>query len=367
MGWCVATTVTPSAGPAAPQVATVLSVPQPPHAPLDISGIKKAAIVLTSLNGEECAAILRQLPEEDVQDVIREITLLGQVTPEERNRVLAEFIEMHEGPEVFRNHGIEYATSVLVAAFGPETGKRMAERLTKSLGTPTPGIDSLRKIDPQHLAKAIHSEHPQAIALILCHLGTSQAAHVLSALPEDLRSEVTMRMASIDQISPDVVSRISRTIGNKLRILEDSSLETYRGVRAVAEVMNRLETATSETILGYIEADDPTLAQAIRNLMFVFEDFLKVPQDAVRTIVSKIDRKVLVMALKGSDPAVRKLFASVLSTRSAEMLQEDMDALGPVRIRDVDEARQKIISEARKLHTEGVINLQASAAEQYVV
>jgi flagellar motor switch protein FliG len=330
-------------------------------------GVRQAAILLTSVGDENCAAVLRHMTEEEVHEVTREISRLGAVSDEERNHVLETFEGAVKRGRMFGPGGIDYATSVLVAAFGPETGKRMAERVLKSLGTETASIDSLQKADPQHLAKVVQREHPQTIALVLSHVGPSHAAKLLTALPDKVRADVVRRMAVLDQISPEVVNKIAKTLGARLRLLGESSLESYGGVRAVAEVLNRVDSGTSDGILGQISDDDPNLGQTIRHLMFVFEDLMHVDAAAMRILVGKIDRKALVMALKGCTPNVKEKFTAVMSTRASESLLEDMDALGPVRIREVEEAQQAIIATARQLETEGQLSLKPSGGDQYVV
>jgi flagellar motor switch protein FliG len=329
--------------------------------------VRQAAIFLTSIGDENCAAVLRHMTEDHVHEVTREISRLASVSDEERKQVLETFAEVIEKGRAFDSGGIEYATSVLVAAFGPETGKQMADRVLKSLGTETASIDSLQKADPQHLAKVVHQEHPQTIALVLSHIGPAQAAKLLAALPEKVRGNVIRRMAMLDQISPEVVNKIAKSLGARLRLLGESSLESYGGVRAVAEVLNRVDTSTSDGILGQISDEDPTLGQTIRHLMFVFDDLLNVDQAAMRVLIGKVDRKVLVVALKGCAARIKEHFTSVMSSRAAESLGEDMDALGPVRIREVEEAQQVIIEIARKLEFEGQLNLKPSSGDQYVV
>lgn len=330
-------------------------------------GVRRAAIVLASIGDENCAAVLRHLSEEEVHEVSREISRLGSVKDEERTAAMEGFDESLKQGRMFGPGGIDYATNVLVAAFGPETGKRMAERVLKSLSTERDGIDSLQKADPQHLAKVVQREHPQTIALVLSHVGPSHAAKLLQALPDKVKADVVRRMAGLDQISPDVVNKIAKTLGARLRLLGESSLESYGGVRAVAEVLNRVDGTTSDGILGQISDDDPNLGQAIRHLMFVFDDLTHVDAPAMRILIGKIDRKVLVMALKGCTPRVKEQFTAVMSTRASESLMEDMEALGPVRIREVEEAQQAIIAIARQLETEGQLSLKPSGGDQYVV
>lgn len=328
-----------------------------------VSGKRKAAIFMTTLGDEAGAAILRQLTEEQVHDITREISTLGKLSPGERQAVLKEFMTTAENPSAASSGGVEYATSVLLAAFGPETGKRMAERLLRSVGTDSSNIDTLRKADAQQLAKIVQREHPQTLALILCNLDTSKAARVLSELPEKLRAQVARRMAALDQVSPDVTNRLAKIIGSKLRVVGESSLESFGGVRTVAELLNRVDPTTSEEILKEITNEDPTLGHEIRQIMFVFEDLLNISQDALRKLLGKVDRKVLTLALKGSSPQIKKHFATAMSQRASEMLTEDMQALGPVRIKDVQNAQQALIATARQMAEAGEISLTAGMEE----
>ena len=334
-------------------------------APQPLTGCRKAAMLLTFIGNQASAAILHLLTDEEVKNITREITVLPSATEDERQAVLHDFVTKVEHPDTLNVGGIEYATSVLVAAYGAETGKRMAERLFKPVTLQTADLDALRRADPQQLAKIVHNEHPQTIALILCHLGTTQAAKLLGELSAPVRSDVARRMAALDQISPEVVNRIAKIIGGKVRLAGESNLESYGGVRAVAEVLNHVETATTEEILESIGSEDEAMGTAIRQLMFVFEDLLNVTQDSMRALLGRVDRKVLTTALKGGSPKIKAHFTSLMSGRAKEMLEEDMQALGPVRIRDVEEAQQKIIAVARQLQAEGVISLSAGA-EQYV-
>lgn len=330
-------------------------------------GARKAAILLTAIDPETCAELLRGMSEDEVHELTREISRLSSVSDEERQLVLESFAVAIERGNPFSAGGIEFATSVLVAAFGPETGKRMADRVLKSLGNEMYGIDSLQKADPQHLAKVVQREHPQTIALVLSHVGPSQAAKLLGGLPEKVRADVVSRMAVLDQISPEVVNKIAKTLGARLRLLGESSLESYGGVRAAVEVLNRVDSTTSDGILEEISSQDANLGTTIRNLMFVFEDLLKVDVSAMKTLIGKLDRKVLVVALKGCNPKLKAHFTSTMSARAAEMLYEDMEAQGPVRLKDVMEAQQVVVTAARQLESEGVVSLKPSTGDQLVL
>ncbi|MFN7994802.1 MAG: flagellar motor switch protein FliG [Bryobacteraceae bacterium] len=330
-------------------------------------GVRKAAIILTTVGENTAAAILRHLREDEIHDIAREISRLPAVNWAERKIVLEEFAERIAAPAFGLPGDIEQVTKMLVAAFGQEAGQRLSERVLRSLGNNIPNLDLLQKCDPQQLAKVIHGEHPQTIALILSHLGCAKAAELLAALPAEVRPIIIKRMALLDQISPDVITRISRSISSKLRMLGESSREAYGGVRAVADVLNLVEGSISDDVLTAVSESDQGLGDTIRHLMFVFDDLAKIDQNSLRALLAKVDRKVLTLALKGCTPQTKQAFTSCMSQRGAEMLAEDMDALGPVRLRDVDGAQQQILSEASKLQKEGVITLKASAGEKFVV
>ena len=332
-----------------------------------ISGTRKAAVLLVVLGDQVGAEILKQLDEEEVQAIVREVARIPNISGEVVESILEEFYQMQVAHDYVLKGGIDYAKKILINAFGPEHAKKLLDRMVKSLGNETISFDVLQKADPQQLAKFIHSEHPQTIALILSHLNPSQAAGLLFSLPSEMRSDVALRMANLDQISPEIISKIAAIIGGKLKSLGELSREAYGGVRAVAEMFNRLDGNTSKEILESIEQADANLVETIRHLMFVFEDLLLLDQNAVKEVLSKVDRKVLTVALKGTSDQLRNHFLAAMSERGAEMLREDMDALGPVKIKEVEASQQQIIAVVRQLENEGVISLKGTAGEQYVV
>ena len=332
-----------------------------------IPGLRKAAILLVTLGEEASSIILRALDEEEVQELSREIARVQTLNSEEAEGVLEEFYQMAVAHDYVVKGGIDYARKVLINAFGPEQAKKMLERLMKTMGNETLSFDALRKTDPAQLAKFIHSEHPQTIALILSHLNSSQAAGLLISLPMELRADVALRMASLDQISPEIISKIAAVIGIKLKSLGELSREAYGGVHAVAEMFNRLDTNTTKDILESIEQVNPSLVETIRHLMFVFEDLLLLDISAVKEVLAKVDRKILTVALKGTSEQMKNHMLQAMSQRGAEMLREDMDALGPIKIKEVEGAQQQIIAVVRQLETEGVISLKGASGEQYVV
>ena len=333
----------------------------------ELSGIRKAAILMIMIGPEASSALFRSLDEDEVQAISREIARVQTLTPEDAEGVLDEFYQMSLAKDYVIKGGVEYARKVLDNAFSPEQSRRIYDRLVKTLSTETVSFDALQKTDPQQLAKFIHSEHPQTIALILSHLNPPQAAGLLSSLPAEMRSDVTLRMASLDQISPDIISKIALVVGAKLKSLGEVSRESYGGVNAVAEMINRLDSNSGREILEFIEKANPALGETIRHLMFVFEDLMLIDENGIKEILAKVDRKILTVALKGTSEQLKEHFLKAMSQRGADMLREDMDVMGAVKIKDVEAAQQQIIAIARQLEAEGALSLKGAVGEQYVV
>src|SRR5271166_1086477 len=332
-----------------------------------LPGIRKAAILMVIIGDHASAEILKQLEEDEVEEIGREVARMASISTEQAEGVLEEFYEMTVAHDYVLRGGVDYAKKMLINTFGAEAAVKMFDRLMKSLSSEQASFDTLQKADPQQLAKFIHSEHPQTIALILSHLNPSQAAALLISLPAEIRSDVSLRMANLDQISPEIISKIAAIIGQKLKSLGELSRESYGGVRAVSEMFNRLDSGSSKEILEAIEQNDPNLVATIRHMMFVFEDLLLLPEDAIKEVLGKVDRKILTIALKGTSDQLKTHFTEVMSQRGAEMLREDMDALGPVKIKEVEAAQQQIIAVVRQLEAEGTISLKGTVGEQYVV
>jgi flagellar motor switch protein FliG len=332
-----------------------------------IPSLRKAAMLLVVLGEQSSAELLQQLSEDDVQKVSREVARITAITGDQSEIVLQEFHHLATAGDYVARGGVDYARKLLMRAFNPDVAKRLLDRLTKALGSEAASFDAIQKADPQQLAKFIHSEHPQTIALVLSHLNSTQAAALLNSLPPGLRSDVAQRMASLDQISPEVILKIIGVIGQKLKTLGEFSRESYGGVRAVAEMLNRLDSASSREILTHIDQQDSNLAETIRHLMFVFEDLLLIDPMGLKEVLAKIDRKVLTVALKGTSEQLRTQILGSMSQRGADMLREDMDALGPIKIKDVEAAQQQIIAIVRQLESEGVLSLKGTVGEQYVV
>ncbi|MDR2561018.1 MAG: flagellar motor switch protein FliG [Holophagales bacterium] len=329
------------------------------------TGAQKAAVLMVSLGDEAAASIFKYLEEDEIQEISKEIALTKHVTPEVADDVLEEFHTMTLAKSYITQGGIEFAKKLLIKSVGPELARKIIDRLTKALES-SAGFTSLERANPQQLSKFIQSEHPQTIALILAHLNATQAGELIASLPEDLRAEVCMRMANLQEISPEVVRRISLILEQKLEALGSFATEAYGGVRAVAELFNRMDRNTGRTVLEKIEADNPQLAGSIRDLMFVFDDILLIDDIGVVEILKRADKKVLTVALKGTSDELRNQFFRNMSSRAVEMMKEEMDFMGPIKLRDVEKAQHEIVEIVRQLEEEGVITIGGGGGDDYV-
>jgi flagellar motor switch protein FliG len=331
-----------------------------------LSGIRKAAVVLLLMGEEASAEVFKHLSEEEIEVLAKQMAVLGPVSTEMGQRVMEEFHMTAIAADFVTRGDIDYAFRLLNRTVTPDLARRIIERVKRSFQS-TAGFASLEKADPQQLSKFILGEHPQTIALILAHLQANTAAQLVALLPDELRVDVLTRMASLEDISPDVVTRISAVIEQRLNTLGGRSREQHGGVRAVAELFNRLERTVSTPVLESIEARTPELAVSIRNLMFVFDDLLHVDDNGMRELAQRADKKTLTLALKGASEDIRQRFLSNMSRRAGEMLREEMAVMGSVRLRDVEKAQQEVVAVARALEEEGVIVTAGSMGEAYVV
>jgi flagellar motor switch protein FliG len=320
---------------------------------------------MVTLGDEVAASIFKYLEEDEIQSISKEIALTKHIMPEVADEVMEEYHTMSLAKTYISQGGIEFAKKLLIKSIGPEAARKIIDRLTKALES-SAGFTSLERANPQQLSKFIQSEHPQTIALILAHLNATQAGELIASLPEDLRPEVCMRMANLQEISPEVVRRISLILEQKLEALGSFATEAYGGVRAVAELFNRMDRSTGRSVLEKIEADNPQLAGSIRDLMFVFDDILLVDDIGITEILKRADKKVLTIAMKGTSEELRNQFYRNMSSRAVEMMKEDMDYMGPIKLRDVEKAQHEIVEIVRQLEEEGVITIGGGGGDDYV-
>lgn len=338
--------------------------------PLDTTsprGIDRAAVLLMSLDPTVCANVLRLMPEEEVETLTARMARMDRVPSSHVQAVLEDFHDVSTSADMQLSGGsLESVQAILTEAFGREQATRLVDRLAKTLTEEESDFGNLRKVEPQQLAKFVQDEHPQAIALIVAHLDPSQAAGLLSALPTEQRLSVTRRIASLGRISPESVRTVAGVVRQKLKNLGELSREVSGGARAVADVFNRLDQATCAELLEGLEKTDPALFENVRRFMFVFEDLLTVDKSVISELIQHVDRQTLVTALKGTTDELRKYVMSCMATRASELLKDELDSSGPVKVKVVDAAQQSIITTARDLEKQGVISLKSSGADQYV-
>lgn len=331
-----------------------------------LDGPKKAAILLVLIGDEASSEVFKYMSETEITEVSREITNMRNVQPEVADEILEDFHNMSLAKEYIATGGLEYAKKVLIRSLGPESARKIIDRLVKSMDS-TPSFSSLEKANPQQLSRFVQNEHPQTVALILAHLDPSQASDLLTSLPEGLQSEVAMRMAALEEINPEVVRRISKILEHKMEAIGNANVEEYGGVRAVAEMFNRMDRSAGRAVLEKIEVSNPDLASSIRDLMFVFDDILLLDDSAVAEILKRVDKKILALALKGTTEQLQQQFFRNMSQRAVEMLSEEMDYMGPVRVKEVKKAQNDIVEIVRQLEEEGQISVGGGGGEEFVV
>ena len=332
-----------------------------------LTGVRKAAILLVSLGEEVASAVYRHLPDTDLQRITREIAELDYVPAELAGRVLQEYQRLSVTQDCIAQGGAGFANKVLVKAFGEDGARQLLDDVARAQEITASNLDSLRSSDPQQLAKFLENEHPQTIALILAHLEARQASSLLLLLPTELRADTVKRLAGMRQFSPEMAQRISGVLHRRMEALGEQSRRAYAGCKGVAELLNRMEPGPAQEILERIEQQDADVALGIRNQMFTFEDFLTVSDNDLRELMAHVDRKVVAMALRGGSEEMKNRVYKTMSSRAVEMMKEDIDALGPVRSREVSKAQQEVVATARKLEAEGKLNLKADSEDEYIV
>lgn len=338
------------------------------RAPAQISGTRKAAILCLSLGEEAASALLTYLEEEEVQKLSKELATLPKIKPETSESIVEEFHQLLVAKNYVTAGGFDYARRLLVKSFGMENAKRLMDKVMHALEGPA-SFEALQKTDPQQISKLFQSEQPQTIAVVLAHLDSATASSVLRNLPESQRGLIALRLANLQNVSQDVVKRISQVLNQKLSTVSGGMSRTsIGGIRAVADICNRLDRDVMRLMLEQIEVESPSLALEIRNLMVTFEDTLLVDDIGIREIMQRVDKKILTLALKGTMTELQERYFSNMSSRAVEMMKEEMDFMGQVKMKDVTAAQREIVEVLRELDDQGVINLGGAEneADQYV-
>ena len=331
----------------------------------ELKGIQKAAILLIALGPEKSSLIFKHLKEEEIEDLTLEIANTKSVTPQVKEKVINEFYEVCLAQQYIAEGGIGYAKELLEKALGADKAMDVIGKLTASLQVKP--FEFVKKTDASQLLNFIQDEHPQTIALILSYLSAGQAATILSALIPEKQAEVARRIATMDRTSPDVIKEVERVLESKLSSLVNQDYTIIGGVDAVVEILNTVDRGTEKHIMETLEVEEPELADEIRKKMFVFEDILLLDDRAIQRVLRDVDNNDLAIACKGSTEEVQNAIFSNMSKRLAEMIREDMEFMGPVRMKDVEEAQQKIVNIIRKLEDSGEIVISRGGGDEIVV
>jgi flagellar motor switch protein FliG len=321
---------------------------------------------MISLGPEMSSRVFKHLRDEDIEQLTLEIAAVKTVTAEDREKVFEEFFELALAQQYISEGGIEYAKEVLEKALGAQKALNIVQRLTASLQVRP--FDFLRKADPSQLLGFIQNEHPQTISLIIAYLQPDMAAQVLSALPPESQVEVARRVALMDRTSPEVIKEVEKVLEKKLASLMTAEYSSAGGVGSVVDVLNRVDRGTEKTIIEALEVQDPELAEEIKKRMFVFEDIVLLDDRSVQRVLREVDMsKELPLALKVASNEVKDKVFKNISKRAQENLRESMQYLGPVRLRDVEDAQQKIVNLIRRLEDEGEVIVIRGGRDEIVV
>ena len=331
----------------------------------ELSGSQKAAILLIALGPEKSSQIFKHLKEDEIEDLTLEIANTRSVTSAVKDQVINEFYQICLAQQYIAEGGIGYAKELLEKALGAEKAIDVISRLTASLQVKP--FEFVRKTDASQLFNFIQDEHPQTIALVLSYLSPMQAAQVLGALPPDRQADVAKRVAMMDRTSPDVIKEVEKVLEAKLSSLVNQDYTIIGGVDAVVEILNTVDRGTEKHIMESLEIDEPELADEIRKKMFVFEDILLLDDRAIQRVLREVDNSDLAIALKGANEEVQGAIFSNLSSRLATMIKEDMEFMGPVRMKDVEEAQQKIVNIIRKLEDSAEIVISRGGGDEIIV
>lgn len=326
---------------------------------------RKAAIMLMVLGPELSGRVLQYLDEEHIETLSLEIARLDKVTPEIRNRVIGEFHEMAVAQDYIAEGGVEHAKKLLESAFNSDRASEIITRVQDTLQKVP--FEFLRKSDPSQMLTFLQDEHPQTIALILAYLPSQLAAQVLGRLPGELRGDIAERIAMMDRTPPDVIRRVEQVLERKFSSVSNANLTSAGGVKALADVLNNVDRTTERTIMEQLQSNNPELATEVMNMMFVFEDIVQLDDRAIQQVLREIEMKDLSLALKGTSEEVQMKIFMNMSERAAEMVKEDMEFMGPVKIRSVEEAQQKIVSVIRRLEDAGEISVGRGDEEEMLV
>ena len=331
----------------------------------ELDGVQKAAILLITLGPEKAASIFKHLKEDEIEQLTLEIANIRNVTPAEKEVVLSEFYEVCLAQQYIEEGGIGYAKDLLQKALGEDKAKEVLGKLTASLQVRP--FEFIRKTEASQILHFIQAEPPQTIALILSYLSSTQAAGIISTLTPDKQTDVAKRIALMDRTSPDVIKEVENILEQKLSSLVNQDYTIVGGIDSIVEVLNTVDRGTEKHIMENLEIEEPELADEIRKKMFVFEDILMLDDRSIQRVLREVENSELAVALKGANEDVQNAIFNNMSSRLSAMIREDMEYMGPVRMKDVEEAQQKIVNVIRKLEDSGEIVISRGGGDEIVV
>ncbi|WP_285891117.1 flagellar motor switch protein FliG [Paenibacillus pasadenensis] len=330
-----------------------------------LTGRQKAAILLITLGPEVSAQIFKNLREEEIEQLTLEIANVRKVDSSERDSIMSEFYQICLAQEYISQGGIAYAKDILEKALGAQKAQEVLGRLTATLQVRP--FDFARKAEPTQILNFIQNENPQTIALVLSYLQPEQASHILSSLPQDKQAEVARRVALMDSTSPEVISQVERVLEQKLSATVTQDYTNAGGIDSIVQILNGVDRGTERTILDSLEIQDPELAEEIKKRMFVFEDIVNIDNRSIQRIIRDIENSDLQLALKVASEEVREAIFRNMSKRMAETFKEEMEFMGPVRLRDVEEAQTRIVATIRRLEESGDIIIARGGGDDIIV
>jgi flagellar motor switch protein FliG len=331
----------------------------------ELSGVQKAAILLITLGPEKSAAVFKHLKEDEIEELTLEIANTRSVSPKTKEQIINEFYQVCLAQQYIAEGGINYAKDLLEKALGPDKAKEVIGKLTASLQVRP--FEFIRKTEPSQLLTFIQDEHPQTIALILSYLPASQAAAIISALAPDKQADVAKRIATMDRTSPDVIKEVERVLERKLSTLVNQDYTAAGGVDTIVDILNTVDRGTEKHIMEGLEVDEPELADEISRKMFVFEDIIQLDDKSIQRVLRDVDNNDLAIAMKSCNQEVQDTIFRNLSKRLGSMIKENMEFMGPVRLKDVEEAQQKIVAVIRKLADSSEIIIARGGGDEIVV
>ncbi|TVR68324.1 MAG: flagellar motor switch protein FliG [Spirochaetaceae bacterium] len=331
----------------------------------ELSGRQKAAVFLVTLGSEISSEIFKHLREDEIETLTFEIARMENFGGEEKEAVLQEFQELMMAQDFISSGGIDYARELLEKSLGSQKAVDIINRLTTSLQVRP--FDFIRRTDPTHLLNFIQQEHPQTIALILAYLEPQKASVILASLPHEIQSDVSKRIATMDRTSPETLREVERVLEKKLASISSEDYTVAGGVESVVEILNLVDRSTEKSIIESLEEEDPELAEEIKKRMFVFEDIVMLDDRAIQKVMREVDTAELSKALKAVDSEVQDKIFRNMSKRAAALLKDDMEYMGPIRMKDVEESQQKIVSIIRKLEEQGEIVVARAGEDELVV